>query len=124
MGGFIRSNAERVKTKQISAKIDKEVCDDFKDYCKIFGYPINIMIEIFMKQFVDGKFVIECDKNNKRDNNVEEKTVINTTVNLEVYNEFKSYCKENGYFVNAIFTAFMKQFIEEDYVLEFKKVEK
>lgn len=124
MSGFIRSNAERVKTKQISAKINKEICDDFKDYCKITGYPINIMIEIFMKQFVDGKFLIECNEISKRNDDTEEKVVINTTVNFEIYNKFKSYCKENGYFVNAIFTAFMKQFIEEDYVLEFKKVEK
>ena len=124
MGGFIRSNAERTEIKQINTTVNKEICEDFKDWCKTKGYPINIMIEIFMSQFVDGKFLINLDKARIWNDNTKEKMVLNTTVNLEIYNKFKDCCKAIKCPINAILTAFMKQFIDENYVLEFKKADK
>jgi antitoxin component of RelBE/YafQ-DinJ toxin-antitoxin module len=123
MGGFIRSDAERVETKQINTLINKEICEDFKDLCKVMGYPINVMVEIFMRQFVDGKFPVELDKAKELNKKAEYKVTLNTTVSLEIYNNFKDYCKEIGYPLNAILASFMNQFVNEDYVLEFKKIE-
>ena len=124
MGGFIRSNAERVETKQINTMIDKKICEDFKDSCKVMGYPINVMIETFMRQFVDGKFIIKLDKAKEINKKAKDKVTLNTTVNLETYNNFKDYCKEIGYPLNSIMASFMKEFVSEKYVLEFKRVKK
>ena len=124
MAGFIRSDAERVETKQINTMVDKTICENFKDSCKIMGYPINVMLEVFMKQFVDGKFSIKFDEAKELNKKSKSKVTLNTTVNLEVYTNFKSHCKEIGCPVNAILTSFMKQYVEEDYVMEFKKVKK
>lgn len=122
MGGFIRSDVERVETKQISTTINKEVCEDFKDWCKIKGYPINVMIEIFMSQYVDGKFLIDLENAKIWNDKTKDKIVLNTTVDLKVFNDFKDCCKIIKYPINAMLTAFMKQFIDEEYVLEFRKV--
>ena len=124
MAGFIRSNAERVKTKQISTAINKEICEDFKDSCKTMGYPINIMIETFMRQFVHGKFPIKNNKLRKWNKGAKDKIILNTTVNLGVYNDFKDYCKTNGYLINEVITGFMKHYVDEEYIIEFKKVKK
>lgn len=123
MGGFIRSNLERPKPKQINTTVNKEVYDDFKDWCKVKGYPINVMIETFMNQFVGGQFLIDYDKAKEMNKSAESKVTLNTTVNLKSFNKFKDCCKAMGYPINVILTGFMRQFIDEEYILEFRKID-
>ena len=125
MGGFIKVDAERTETMALNTKVNKYVFDDFKVYCKELGYPMNVVIETFMRQFANGKFRIDSDDINKfnKKNNDDKKATINTTFNKEIYLDFKSYCKANGYFVNSAITAFMEKFVSREYVMEFIKLE-
>jgi hypothetical protein len=48
---------------------------------------------------------------------------LNTTFNKEVYTNFKSACKNNGYFLKHVITAFMEKFATGNLVLEYVVIE-
>lgn len=124
MGGFIKRDVKRVQTTALNTKINKEVFDAFKDYCKELGYPMNVMLETFMRQYANGRFKLDAEdilKWRKDDYDVD---TLNTTFSKEIYLDFKSACKGNGYFVKHVVTAFMEKFASRDFVLEYTKISK
>lgn len=123
MGKPVNSNVQRAETMAINQKVNKEVFDVFKDRCKYLGYPMNVMLETFMQQYANGKFDLDADEILKWKNDKAELDTLSTTFNKEIYLNFKSACKTNGYFVKHILTSFMEKFTNEDYVLEYVKVE-
>ena len=122
MGGYIKVNAKRVETTALNTKINKEVLDNFKIYCKELGYPLNVLLETFMRQYTNGKFKIEHDEILKWKKDDAEKDTLNTTFNKEIYTGFKAICKDNGYFVKHVVTAFMDEFSNRELVMEFTKL--
>lgn len=119
MGGYIRRDVQRVETVAIHQNINKEVFDNFKDYCKELGYPMNVMLETFMQQYGNGKFKLSEEDILKFKNDGKEADTLNTTINKEIYLKFKSTCKFNGYFIRHILTAFMEKFASRNFILEY-----
>lgn len=122
MGKPVSSNAQRVETTALNTKVNKEVFDNFKDYCKELGYPMNVMIETFMQQYANRRFNIKADDILKWKKDDSEVDTLNTTFNKEIYLSFKSACKGNGYFVKHVITAFMDEVVNRDYILEYTSV--
>lgn len=123
MGGFIKVDANRVETKALNTKVNKEVFDNFKVYCKELGYPLNIMLETFMQQYANGRFELsEEDVLKWKDGEFEVET-LNTTFNKEIYNEFKYACKKNRFFIKHVVTAFMEKFASRKFILEYVNIE-
>ena len=121
VGKPVSSNVERVETTSISTKVNKEVFESFKNYCKRNGYQMNLMLEVFMLQYSNGRFILKSEDIVKyKDNNFEVET-LSTTLNKEIYVNFKSVCGENGYYVRHVLTEFMEKFINEDFILEYTK---
>lgn len=123
MGGFIKRDVERVETTALNTKINKEVFDAFKDYCKELGYPMNVMLETFMRQYANGRFDISANDILKFKNDGAEVDTLNTTFNKEIYFEFKNACKSNKYFVKHVITAFMEKFASRKFILEYVNIE-
>lgn len=123
MGKPVSSNAQRVETTALNTKINKEVFDRFKDCCKEQGYPLNVMLETFMRQYANGRFKIDTKDILKFKNDKADVDTLNTTFNKEIYLEFKAVCKNNGFFVKHIITAFMEEYATRKYVLEYTNVE-
>lgn len=119
MGGYIKRDVERVKTTALNTKVNKEVFDDFKDCCKKQGYPLNVMLETFMRQYANHNFKLSEEDVLKFKNDGKEEDTLNTTFNKEVYLDFKSVCKANGYFVKHVIAAFMEKYSERNLVLEY-----
>lgn len=119
MGGYIKRDVKRVKTTALNTKVNKEVFDDFKDYCKEQGYPLNVMLETFMRQYANGNFKLEADDILKFKNDGKEEDTLNTTFSEEIYLDFKSACKAKGYFVKHVIAAFMEKYAERSFVLEY-----
>ena len=119
MGGYIKRDVKRVKTTALNTKVNKEVFDDFKDYCKEQGYPLNVMLETFMRQYANGNFHLEADDILKFKNDGKEEDTLNTTFSEEIYLDFKSACKAKGYFVKHVIAAFMEKYAERSFVLEY-----
>lgn len=123
MGKPVSSNAQRVETTALNTKVNKEVFDKFKDCCKEDGYPLNVMLETFMRQYTNGRFNINTNGILKFKNDKAEVDTLNTTFNKEIYLEFKSVCKGNGFFVKHVITAFMEHYATRSFVLEYTSVE-
>ena len=120
MGGFIKgSNAQRVETTGVNQKINKEVFDSFKDACKEAGYPMNVVLEVFMQQYGDGRFYIDEIDIVKWKKYDEEVSTLNTTFNKRIYLNFKHTCKSKKYFVKNVIMAFMEKFASGSVMLEY-----
>ena len=119
MGGYIKRDVERVETTALNTKVNKEVFDAFKDCCKEQGYPLNVMLETFMRQYANGNFRLDAQDILKFKNDGKEVDTLNTTFNKEVYLDFKSTCKVGGFFVKHVITAFMEKYAERNLVLEY-----
>lgn len=119
MGGYIKRDVERVETTALNTKVNKEVFDAFKDCCKEQGYPLNVMLETFMRQYASGNFYLNDNDIMKFKNDGKEVDTLNTTFNKEIYLNFKSSCKLKGYFVKHVITAFMEKYAERNLVLEY-----
>lgn len=50
-----------------------------------------------------------------------DKSMLNTTINTDVFEEFKLYCKHNGVAMNTLIELFMKECINEQYDLVLQK---
>lgn len=122
MGKPVTSNVSRAETTALNTKVNKEVFESFKDYCAYLGYPMNVVLETFMRQYANGRFKLDEEDILKFKNDGKEVDTLNTTFNKEIYLEFKSTCKGNGYFVKHVIIAFMEKFASQDFVLEYKNV--
>lgn len=123
MGKPVSSNVPRAETAPLNTKVNKEVFESFKDRCSELGYPMNVMLETFMRQYNNGKFKLNKDNIMKFKNDGEEVASLNTTFNKEIYTNFKSACKGNGYFLKHVITAFMEKFATGNLVLEYVEIE-
>lgn len=61
----VKTDAVQQKRAMLNTTINEVVLEDFKVYCKELGYPMNMLLESFMRQFVDGEFVLKIGKSNK-----------------------------------------------------------
>lgn len=122
MGKPVNSNAQRVETTALNTKVNKEVFDKFKDCCKEDGYPLNVLLETFMRQYANGRFKVDTDDIQKFKNDGAEVDTLNTTFNKEIYLEFKAICRKRGFFVKHVVTAFMEIYASRTLILEYVNV--
>lgn len=125
MAGFIKGiEIEKTETKPLNTKINKEVFDNFKVCCFKSRFPMNVVLEIFMQQYANGRFNIDEKDINKWKKDDSETDTLNTTFNKQIYVDFKSSCKSNGFFVKHVVTAFMEKFAEGKFRLEYVEISK
>lgn len=122
MAGFIKRDVKRVETTALNQKVNKEVFDAFKDICKEQGYPMNVILETFMRQYANNRFYIKDEDILKYKGSDAEVDTLNTTFSKEIYTSFKNTCKGNGYFVKHVVTAFMEKYASRDLIMEFANV--
>ena len=122
MGGFIKRDVKRVEATALNQKVNKEVFDLFKDYCKELGYPMNVVLETFMRQYANGRFHMNEESILKWKGDDGDVDTLNTTFSKEIYTNFKYACKDNGYFVKHVVTAFMERFASRDLLMEYVDV--
>lgn len=119
MAGFIKVEAKKLPTQALNTQINKEVFYNFKVKCKERGLPLNIVIEVFMNQYANRKYILNKEDVIKWKNNDEETETLNTTFNKDIYNRFKNAVKEDKFFVKHVLTAFIEDYVKNDYVMEF-----
>lgn len=125
MAGFIKGvEVKKVETTALNTKVNKEVFDNFKIRCLELRYPMNVVLEIFMQQYANERFGVDSEDILKWKKDDSEVDTLNTTFNKEIYVNFKSTCKGNGYFVKHVITAFMENFANRNLALEYVEVAK
>ena len=119
MGRAIKRDIERTETISVGQNINKEVLDEFKDYCKLLGYPMNVILETFMLQYADDRFSIPVEEIRKWKNGAYEVDQLSTTFNRALYAKFKRVCRDKGFYVKYVITAFMEKFSTRSLRMEF-----
>lgn len=119
MAGFIKNvEIKKIETTALNTKVNKEVFDSFKVRCLQLRVPMNVVLESFMLQYTNGRFILR-DKDIIKWKKIDgELDTLNTTFNKEIYLDFKKTCKDSGYFVKNVIVAFMEQFANKEFVLE------
>lgn len=122
MGGFIKRDVDRVETTALNQKVNKEVFDRFKDYCKELGYPMNVVLETFMLQYANDRFPIRAEDILKWKREEYPVETLNTTFSKDIYSRFKTRCKDNGYFVKHVVMAFMEKYSTRTLRMEYVEI--
>lgn len=119
MAGFIKVNAKKLPTKALNMQINKEIFYEFKVKCKERGLPLNVVIEVFMRQYGNGKYPLDKERIIKwQDDNGKTET-LNSTFNKEVYDKFKDTVKREGLYIKHVVTAFVEDYVQNDLVMEY-----
>ena len=119
MAGFIKVEAKKLPTKALNMQINKEIFYEFKVKCKERGLPLNIVIEVFMRQYGNRKYHLDKEDILKwKDDNRETET-LNSTFNKEVYDKFKDVVKRDGYFIKHVISAFVENYVKNDLIMEY-----
>ena len=74
-----------------------------------------------MKQYLDRKFKLKRTDILKFEFDNGETSNLSTTINAETYFKFKDVCQDKGFYVKHVITAFMKEYVDNNYVLEYRK---
>ena len=120
MAGFIKVKAKKMPTKALNMQINKKIFYEFKVKCKERGLPLNIAIEVFMRQYGNGRYHLDEENILKwKDDNGETET-LNSTFNKDVYEKFKDTVKDNGYFIKHIIAAFVEDYVKNDLIMEYR----
>ena len=119
MAGFIKVEAQRFPTKALNMQINAEIFYEFKVKCKERGLSLNIVIEVFMRQYGKRKYHLDREDVLKwKDDNGETET-LNSTFDKEVYDKFKDTVKNDGYFIKHVISAFVEDYVKNDLIMEF-----
>ena len=119
MAGFIKVKVEKLPTQALNMQINKDIFYDFKVKCKERGLPLNIVIEVFMHQYANGRYPLNQEDILKWKEDNGETETLNSTFNKEIYNNFKNTVKKNRLFVKHVVTAFVEDYVKNDYTMEF-----
>lgn len=119
MAGFIKVEAKKLPTQALNTQINKEVFYNFKVKCKERGLPLNIVIEVFMNQYANRKYVLNYENIIKWKEHKGETETLNSTFNKDIYTRFKDTVKKDKLFVKHVLTAFIEDYVKNDYVMEF-----
>ena len=100
-------------------QINKEIFYEFKVKCKERGLPLNVVIEVFMRQYGNRRYDLDkVDIMRWREDNGETET-LNSTFNKEVYDKFKDVVKRDGYFIKHVISAFVEDYVKKDLIMEY-----
>ena len=119
MAGFIKVEVEKLPTKALNMQINKDIFYDFKVKCKERGLPLNVVIEVFMRQYGNRRYHLDKESILKWKDDGGETETLNSTFNKEVYDKFKDAVKSDGYFLKHVITAFVEDYVETDLIMEY-----
>ena len=119
MGGHIKVDAEKMETQALNMKINAEIFEAFQRRCKERNLPMYVVIETFCRQYANGRYYLNVNDIIKwKDNNAPTST-LNTSIDKEVYTEFKGVVKTRGFFVKNVLSAFIEDYANDDLIMEF-----
>lgn len=123
MAGYIKLEVEKLETQQINLKINAEIFEEFQKKCKIRNLQMCTVIETFARQYANNKYELSKEDVFKWKMDDGETSTLNTPINKEVYIKFKDKVKDNGLFIKHVISAFIEDYANNDYVLEFVSVD-
>ena len=102
--------------------VNKYVFRKFRDSLAKCGYPINVMLEIFMRQYVLGKIQLDEENILFFKEYVGETELLRTPVNREIRERYFVFCRAKGISTRIPIMTFMQEYLEGKFVPELRKV--
>lgn len=122
MAGYIKVSVKKLPTQALNMQVNKSIFHDFKVKCKEKGLPLNVVIEVFMNQYANGKYHLDKKDILKWKEDNEETETLNSTFNKEIYSRFKNAVKKDRLFVKYVISAFIEDYSKNDLVMEFARM--
>lgn len=122
MAGYLKVNVEKLETQPINTKVDAEILEDFQKKCKERNLQMCTVIETFARQYTNNHYYLNENNILKWKNNGGKISTLNTPINKIVYHQFKNKVKSNKYFIKHVLSAFMEDYVKNDMILEFVKI--
>lgn len=119
MAGFIKVEAKKQPTKALNMQINKDIFYEFKVKCKERGLPLNVVIEVFMRQYANRRYHLDEEQILKWKEDNGETETLNSTFTKEVYDKFKDVVKDDRYFIKYVITAFVEDYVKNDLIMEY-----
>ena len=119
MAGYLKVDVKKLEVQPINTKINAEILGEFQKRCKERNLQMCTVIETFARQYSNGNYYLNAEDIIKWKNDDGETATLNTPVNKEVYNNFKSVVKAKGFFVKNVLSAFIEDYAKNDLVMEF-----
>lgn len=120
MAGFIKVDVEKLEAKQINTLVNAIVFEEFQKRCKERNVQMCTILETFIRQYANNRYKLDRENIHKWKKNFGKTATLSTPVNKEIYVKFKEKVKANGYFVKYILMAFIEDYANKEYVLEFR----
>lgn len=119
MAGYLKVDVEKLEVQPVNTKINSEIFEEFQKRCKERNLQMSTVIETFARQYSSGRYYLDAKNILKwKDCNAKTST-LNTTINKEVYENFKSAVKTKGFFVKNVLSAFIEDYANNNLVMEF-----
>lgn len=119
MGSPIRIETERFETQAINMQINSGIYEEFQKRCKKRNLPMYVVIETFCRQYANGRYILDEDSIEKWENNNESTSTLNTSINKEVYANFKDVVKARKFYVRYVLSAFIEDYGRNCPIMEF-----
>ncbi len=124
MARVINTRVKRAEKAYLHMNINTVVYTEFRDCLARYGHPMNMILEIFMWQYVQGRIHLDRDNMMELKYDMGETSLMRTPVNGEVRERYFACCKAEDLPTKVPITAFMKEYAEGKFMPEFRTVEK
>ena len=121
MGRPVTSKVKREETAALHMLINKRLLTEFRDSLAKYGYPMNVMLEIFMRQYVLGRIHLDRENMMKLKEDTGERSHMRTPVNGEVREMYFACCRAEKLPTKVPIMEFMKEYTEGKFVPEFRE---
>lgn len=123
MAGHIKVQIEKFELQPINTKINSEIFERFQKKCKERNLQMCTVIETFARQYLNNRYVLEEANIIKWSDNNGKTSTLNTPINKVVYGRFKDKVKSDGHYIKHVLSAFIEDYITNDFVMELVKEE-
>ena len=101
--------------------INKAVFREFRDSLARYGYPMNMVLEVFMRQYVLERIHLDRQNMIKLKYDMGETSLMRTRVNREAREKYFAYCRAEKLPTKVPIMEFMKEYTEGKFVPEFRE---
>lgn len=114
----MKSMGEPEERTEFSVAMNPERYDSLRDKCRAEGIQMNLILECFMRQYVNGGFSLQLV-----DNYIGPTVKLGTTVNKGIADAFKQKCRSEGNTIKLVMESFITLYNEGKYELALRKKE-
>ena len=113
----MKSIGEPENRERFAVSMNPELYNSLRDKCRNEGIQMNLILECFMHQYVNGMDIHMIEQS------AGAAIQLSTTTNKEISHAFKAKCKSEGRTIKLVMESFITLYNEGKYELALRKKE-